>query len=484
MTGTPVLVGRRVPRRMLRRIAVLIAGAAAIGVVVAVAVRTTGAVDPAVAIAVPLLLIAAASLFFVPVHVLPAIALAGFSLVPMRLVPSDGPFNAVPPMTIILAIWVFRRVVLGQRAAIVDPVGDRDALGPRYIAYVAAILLLVWALISTAMSGWSETSVGWTASFAIGALSVLLVFDARAEARVLLSTWIVLGGVLGAYAVVELVLQASPLFDAVYAVVGGASDNPWSVYRAEASFSHPLFAATYFTVAAALGIGSWLSSSRVRDLVFGCLAAVGVAATVSRGAILAAAIAIVVIGLAGLLLLGRRAGNRIAALIGIAVVGAIALLNFQPLAERQDSIESTLSAGARDLGFDVAMRAAAYSDWLGTGPGTSGITGRIFDEVVIENSALQILISMGIPGLLLFAALLGALVVCAARHRNVAAIGAIVGFSIVISSFNAIDAVRSMHLLLGLLVILAVHAPTPWVPRILRGASATARPRIRAERLA
>lgn len=407
-----------------------------------------------------------ATMFLLPVGWLPAAAVVAFAVVPNRLVPSESIFNALPPVSLILAIWVFRRLVLGQR----PPTGGLPAPTTppalRIGAWIAAAAFLAWALLTALRSEYSDTGFSWLSSFTIGMLIPLLVPDARAEARALRSTWLVVGAIAGAYAAVEVVLQGSPLWGTLYDALGYGSSQHWSVYRAEVSFGHPLFAAAFLAPPALLGIGGWLGSGRAWHLVAGLVAAVGVVATVSRGAILAVALGAALALVLALTVIPRRPGRRVAQLTALAVVGGIGVLNFPALTARMDSLDAARSSEARDIATGVAMQAAANAGWLGSGPGTSGISGREIYDVVIENSLFQLLISVGIPGLVLFLALVALLALAAVRRGDVAAAAAMAGYLVVITGFNAIDAVRALHLVLGLLVILTLHgAPAPRLDR-------------------
>ena len=81
------------------------------------------------------------------------------------------------------------------------------------------------------------------------------------------------------------------------------------------------------------------------------------------------------------------------------------------------------------------------------------------DTIVIENSMLQLLMSIGLPGLLLFVLFIGAIIWAAWQRRNLPVILGIIAYVVSISSFNSLDAVRSMHVVLGFLVIMAINAP-------------------------
>ena len=53
-------------------------------------------------------------LIVLPVHWLPAIAVVAFAAVPNNMVPNDGILRAVPVMTLILAVWAVRRLLLAS----------------------------------------------------------------------------------------------------------------------------------------------------------------------------------------------------------------------------------------------------------------------------------------------------------------------------------------------------------------------------------
>lgn len=458
--------GHLVARRSARErptIVLAVAGAALLVALMSAALLRL--VEPSVAlvVALPVLAVAGVALFLIPVHTLPAIALAVLALVPTRLIPNDGPFNALPPLALLMGVWVFRRVVLGQRPAADElALADKERLGPRFAVYGTALLLAGWLLISMLLAGAGDTSLGWTMSFVASVLLPLLVFDARAEARLLARVFLIVGAIIGVYLLVEGTLGWSPLYGSLASIAGADREFAFSVYRARAAFSHPLFASAFLTIPAALGIGAWLTSGRRWPLVCGVLAAAGIVATVSRGALAAFGVAMAFALLMGPLFIGWKHITRWLQLLGLTVAGGVLVLNFGPLVERVGSIESQLSAGVRDRAIGVAIEAAQSSGWIGTGPGTSGVTGRLFEDIIIENSMLQLLISIGIPGVLLFVLFIAALMWQAWAHGNLAVVIAFIAYIVAISGFNSLDAVRSMHILLGFLAVLAVHSPASW----------------------
>ncbi|TFD56425.1 hypothetical protein E3T41_14545 [Cryobacterium sp. Hh38] len=158
-----------------------------------------------------------------------------------------------------------------------------------------------------------------------------------------------------------------------------------------------------------------------------------------------------------LVLRGEKHWGKFALLAVLVAAGIVALFQFDAFTARNNSVEAELSSQARDLGVWVSLQAANLTGWIGSGPGTSGITGRLFNEVTIENSLLQLLISIGLPGVLLFLLVIGSGVAHALSQRAVGAAAALVAYTVCIAGFNAIDALRPMHLLLGCLLILTLN---------------------------
>lgn len=444
-------------RAILRFWAIFIVAVGFAGASTAAILRLLDQPEVWVAAVIPFLAVLALGMFAVPVHMLPAITVAILAIFPTRLIPSGGPFNALPPLAMILAVWVFRRVILDQHRPGVVRFGPVTKVGPRLAVYTVAILLAAWLFLTALIAGGGETEIGWTIAFVVSALLPLLVFDAREEAALLRPVLIVVGALVGANIFVEMLLGVSPVYGIVDIVLGASREFEFSVYRARGAFSHPLFAGAFLTIPAALAIGGWITTGKKWMLLCGAFAGLGILGTVSRGSIAAIAIAVGIAVVVAPFFLGWRHITRWFALLGLTAAGGIAVLNFGPLLDRADSIESRLSADVRDRALTVAIDAARYAGWFGTGPGTSGETGRLFDSIVIENSLLQLLISVGVPGLLLFLGFMGCLVLSAWSHRDLGAGMAIIAYVVAITGFNSLDAVRSMHVLIGLLAILAIH---------------------------
>ena len=86
-------------------------------------------------VAIPLVMVLVIGVFLIPVHMIPAVIVAVLCVVPTRFIPNDGPFNALPPLALVMGIWVLRRVVLGQGAGRASRLPPLTRIGPRLAVY-------------------------------------------------------------------------------------------------------------------------------------------------------------------------------------------------------------------------------------------------------------------------------------------------------------------------------------------------------------
>lgn len=393
--------------------------------------------------------------FVIPAHWLPAVAVGAFAFVPIRFVPDNPLLSALPLPAIVMVVWMIRRGMLALSARHSGHTMPFGRIRPHQIIVGA---ILVWLLLSLLFSDFKYTASGWTISFTAAALLPLLVRNAAREAEVLRSFMVVSGGIAGTYAIVEGLFRYNFVFTPIYNAMGLSSVQHWSVYRSEITFGHPLWAATFLSIGAAYGIIRWLTDGSKRDLIFGLLAALGVVATVSRGAVLALGLAL----LTGILCwafsrVGKSVGRTL--LLGIGgVAGIFAVIQFSGLLERGGSTEAIQSNMARDRAWTLSMDAAARHWPLGSGPGTSSLaTAVVDDKTVIENSGLQFLVSTGGIGLALVLVLIAAAGIASMLRRDYASLAALVAYVVAVAGYNAIDAKRSMHVLFFCVIAMAMY---------------------------
>ncbi|PWD51934.1 hypothetical protein C8046_16060 [Serinibacter arcticus] len=410
-----------------------------------------GAMGPGLVVAIA---VGVALVLALPVHRLPALALLVAVAIPVRVLPDLALLSVLPPAALVVLAWMARRLLDRARGT------GRDAAPTAGSAVrVLAGLTAGWILLSLLAGDHLQTSVAWTASFGVAVLAPLLVRGVADEARALKRTLIVGGGLAGAYAVLETMLGRNPVIDVVNAALGFGSVQHWSVYRAEVTLGHPLAAGTLLAVAGAAGVLEWLARGRPRDGVWGALAVAGTVATVSRGSLLALVVALGVGILVWLVRSRNLSGPRAVALaIALGAAGTL-VTTASGLLDRGASAEAAASDAARARGVELAIATARENGLLGSGPGTSALAVAERDTVTaIESSGLQLLVSIGLPGALLVGALVVAGSLTAWRAGDVAALAAVVAYTVSVLGYNAIDTRRSLHVLLAVVLILAVGA--------------------------
>lgn len=411
-------------------------------------------------IAIPLLiggLILAALAITLPAQWVPSLALIVFAFVPVRLVPSSGLFALAPAISIILFVWVVRKLLTRSKTTPKRMLakGHRGAFAT---CVTGAVVLIVWSLFTLTFSDYPQSVLGWTSSLVVGALSTLLVRNAAEEAHLLTRTFITSGAILGGYAIIEGLLHTNFFFGTIYSMVGANSIQHWSVYRSEASFGHPLFAGTFFAIAGAMAVAAYMQQGQAKNLWLGAFSIAGLVFTVSRGQILAAAIAITVTFCVWLISRGERRLDKVVLLVGLAGIALFIVVEFSALLDRGNSTEAMASNQARDRAWNLAFQVAADHGWMGAGAGSSGAAVQYIDEnTVIENSALQLLVSVGILGVIAFFLIMFGASIFALASQSFSAFAGLFAYGVAALGYNAIER-RSALVLLGLLLVVAFHS--------------------------
>jgi len=412
------------------------------------------------AIGVPVMLAAAVGaialtvLLLMPTDWLPSAALVVFLAVPRVALSVNDLLSTVSPAVLVLLIWYVksfaeasaRRREPGYQPARVSP-----------WAVVTIGLLVAWIFVLLLYRGPRATSLAWSFAFIVLALAIVLVPNAASAVRRLQSTFLWSAVVMALYCVVEYVLGHNFLFERINSLVNTEPLQHWSVYRAYGSLGHPLYAGLFFAMAFAVAFGRRFSGGGNRYLVFAGISMVGAVLTVSRSAIGAIA---VTAGIIVLLSLVRRSsigpGQRVVLAL-LVVGGVLAVTQVSAFQDRLVSNEAAGSTNARNVVLDIALQAAAANDWLGAGPAMALTAAAPYNPfgVIIESAYLQILISLGIPGLVLFALLVGAAALRAIRVGAYAGLGALAAFVACVAFFNLLESSRPSLVLLGFALLMA-----------------------------
>lgn len=405
---------------------------------------------------------AAAFLLLSSLRALWAWALLLFAVLPVSYLPVPDLVLTITPSALILG-------VLGVRLLLRGSGPPRVVLGPAALLVVA---FAGWLAVAVAASDYRAVSLGWFVSFGLlVVLPALLATGDRQVRDVLRTTWIVLGALLGAYALVEtFLLQANPLLDPLYAQASrGSLVQKWSVYRATTTLGHPVNNGSFFAVAVPLALGTAIYRRSVAATAAVLLAAGGVVASGSRSAFAA-----MLVGAAVVVLLPAPRSSHRGSSTTVRAVGAVAILlvlvvGWAYLSTRDASVEGARSATFRTTQVPLALDSVSQAPWLGTGPGAASLSqesllARIGGAGAFESYWLELVVAAGVPGLLLGVAVVLAALVTAARSGAPEVAGAVIAWAISVSFVNAFEGGRPELLLLGLLLALALAGSSARVP--------------------
>ncbi|RKE59339.1 O-antigen ligase [Microbacterium sp. AG238] len=385
-------------------------------------------IEVAAGLAAALLLAVVA--FTLPRRALPVLALWSLVLLPLgyTTLPSLVGRYFTPALILIL-IWELRVLTKAERTRRVPALVE------------AGGLVLLAALFISALMGQSlQSSLLWIAVFAVAgtfAVRAAVVSDESDLDLALLQKHLLLVGVfIGLGSIGELVLGLNP-WDLIYTEV--YRDRTWSVDRANLSFGHPLVLSLASASILSASVAMNRRGGRLLALAGMSGAAVGLIFSVSRTGLVATAAGVVVAVLVQSLSKDARARWR--AVAALLVGGAVIVLawNSDLLQGRQASADGTGSISYRDAMFDRALRLFGTAGVTGYGPGRSvDVYSTNFPGLVLENSVLQLMISLGA----LSAVVLGAVAFTAVRgvkHSRAWAVGGLASFVVSLSGFNALD---------------------------------------------
>jgi polysaccharide biosynthesis protein PslJ len=420
---------------------------AAFAIGISVAAGAVLALAPTKVDAALVLVCAGSLLLIVPRSWLASVSLLLFLLVPVAYLNVPTISRYLSPLVVVLGVWAGRTFLAGRE--------EHPSVGSEWTW--VSVALIAWLILRTATSIQPHRSAFWVIAFVI---SVPMVGSAArrtgaATRDALMTTWAWAGVVWGAIGCVEGVSHWNPL--AVhYTVSGTPLRQIWSVYRIETTMGHPLLNALFFsTTAALMGV---LAVTRPTLLRFSAatLSAVALAFTASRagvlGLALGAAAAIVALLFSSSLSVGRKL-----AILSILAIAVIGIAEAPILKQRERSQEGLASAAYRQETVSDARAAMRRYAYLGSGPGTSQVLfSREGLNPRLESSALQILVSDGVPGMIGLALLVIYAGLASIRRRRWETLAALIAYLTCAAGFNAWDSNPETLGLLGLLLILAL----------------------------
>jgi hypothetical protein len=328
------------------------------------------------------------------------------------------------------------------------------------VAFLAAYLVVISVFQDV---GPPALSLLWSVAVVVVVLLPGYVPRGRLATGGLTTTWVVLGFVLSCYAVVEYALETNPL-----AGLFRGGEYPllqhWSVYRATTVIGHPLLNGTFFAMTGAVAGALVFGARRRLGLLLLAASAAGELVTASRGGVFAF---VAGVGASWLLSLRGRAKLRVLALGSVVVVAVstVAQLGWGPLAARSGSVEAAQSFVVRDHILRGVAEAGERSSFLGQGPGLSGAIwlerSGALGRLVVESSFLQLVLSVGLPGL----ALMGLLV--AVTFTRAVRAGAVIGPSVLVAylasatTYNLFEGYPALLALAGVALVWTASEVAP-----------------------
>ncbi|MDT3316725.1 O-antigen ligase family protein [Microbacterium sp. KSW4-11] len=363
-----------------------------------------------------------------------ALAAAFASIVlPLSYLDLPGALRVLQPF-VVLPLLVF---ALRGRLRIPNWLG----LGP--IVVGAAFVAYSSIVAATTPFGPPEAALVWVVSLAVAFVVVPSCSGVAFDVRPILAVLAVLSCIYGLVAILEFTTRSNALSGFFAASPVGLSQK-WDAYRSMTSIGHPLLNGTVFAVCASGGLSALLQTGRLRWLVVTGIPLLAVFTTGSRSAVLACVAGSSVAILC--LLLSRARGPRGRAFVAViagAVVLAVAGSGF--LVESGRGVVE--ASGSAQLRFDYLQLLAplvAISNGLGTGAGLSHsallAVGGAYAQYPLESSALQALVSLGVPGFSLLVIAVGWIMIASARRGAVIGPAMFAAYVVAASGFNLLEA--------------------------------------------
>jgi O-antigen ligase len=399
--------------------------------------------------------IAAVAAAVLPRNALPAAALwllilfpVGYMYVPVLL----GRY--ITPAVLVIAIWMIR-LALAQRMT--------HLLQTPIRGWLIALPLLMLLFASAVFSVRTDLTLAWLVVFIVCVVAPALLGQICLDDVWPTVRWSLagIGLFLGVLAAADFLMHFNP-WTQWYRSDLTASLREMSVFRTRTSLGHPLTTAMVASVALAACV---FPSGKTRQwpyLIGAVGALVALILSVSRTSLIAVGLSAAVGMLSGFPRIGksmirarrRRRRRLIAVLMTATFIAALAMSPL--LSSRNASYEGSGSATYRSQIFDVAKGLIAEHPMLGFGPGTSGKVYESSLHLGLENSALQLMVSIGLPAFLIVLVGFGVVVRVAMRRSRAGVAAAVVAFLISATGFNVVDSNPEFLALLAPLIACAV----------------------------
>lgn len=406
--------------------------------------------------------LAAFAMFLLPINALPGLSLWCFVLIPLSYMTLTASIARYISWGVLgVSIWMARTAYAYRRELLAKPIRGWQIVGP------SMVLILISLLASN--SGRLDVMMAWSLVFTMCVISPVILGQITGG-----TVWPIvrlnlagIGIFLGVLALSDFILHVNPWMGWISADI---AEKSWSVFRARTSLGHPLLTSTVASAAFAVCV---FPSGNVRHWPyrFGAIGALtAVILSVSRAGVYAVALATLV----GLLSAGQGArsdrsshnagrqssGRRLLSVM-VALTSSLAVVWSPLLSARNSSEEGTESKTFRSDVFVNAGQLIYERPLTGFGPGISSfIYEQRYGRFSIESSALQLMVSIGLPAFLILSVGILAAMMLAIRRGRPGVAAAITAYLVSASTFNVIDSNPAILALLSPLLFCAVE-PNP-----------------------
>jgi hypothetical protein len=379
---------------------------------------------------------------FYPRHWWPAGAASLVFLVPYSYTSGSATLSYLVPGSLIILAYVLSG--LGQR--------------PSWMGQGIAIFIGIFALycvLQFPFGGSDNNSRKLIWSLLL--ISVVLLPSLTSRNNSILKPLVLMsmacGLVISTFGIIEYITKVN-MFTEFFSLAPSPVTQKWGDYRILTMVGHPLVNATFLAISGTASLSSYLRWNYRPSLLILAMSSVALVFTQSRTGIAALAAGV------GLALIGSARGKNRGRIVGAVMLLATAMLIFlqieNPLLQRNSSVEGQGSSELRFAYLEVLPGLMEAASVWGTGAGLSDSAlekvGGYASGYPIESSAIQLLVSLGTVGTLVFVSAVGGVLILSLRRGAFVAPSMFAAYVVAASGFNLFEAFPALIAIPGILL--------------------------------
>ena len=385
-------------------------------------------------------------------------------LLPLRFIPSALflsvvtipvlalPFSSIntviyPGLSIVSVYWL--KVIVGHMRT--------EEFSFKF--YPAQISFILYLAVLTLTSTDFLRSLGFSFSLILMCFLWHSIYLSKDIADLLLRTWLRTLWVIGPLGVLESITKTNFIFGKLpfYSDL-----QIWSDYRITVTFSHPIFAGTFFASSSILLFTMLLENKKIiwwKIIILNTFCIVNLFYTYTRGAYIA--------WLAGLVFIAFRKiirGENVGVYSLLILIATFISTVLAPYIPRANTIEGGSSILSRLSSFNLAwdlMRGNLFGH--GPGLGQDTLTEDTQSKLILESSVLQVGLGIGWVGLAIMVVAFLETLIVAQRSYTSQYLPVMVCCIICILSYNFIEGYKYAHFFIGAILILLHNGKIPGV---------------------